>query len=168
MKQTAPAEAISRKYPEWIVFVVTRDAAGKPNIMPAGWAMICSGNPLMVCVAIGHSRYTHKCIEQTGEFVFAWAGENQASLVEYSGSHSGAEENKFEKFSIPTAQPSVINVPLLAEAAANLECKVHQAITTGDHTIFVGEVVAAHVPDPPIRKLDNFAGNYCVALPEKS
>jgi len=59
----------------------------------------------------------------------------------------------------------VVNVPLLAEAAANLECKVHQAVTTGDHTIFVGEVVAAHVPDVPIAKLDNFAGTYAVARP---
>lgn len=165
MKQVTVGEAMGRKYPEWIVLVVARDGQGKANLMPAGWGMICSGNPPMVCVGIGHTRYTHQCIEETGEFVFAWAGEGQADLVEYAGSHTGREVDKFQAFDIPTAPAAVVNVPLLAEAAANLECRVHQAIPTGDHTIFVGEVVAAHVPDEPIAKLDNFAGTYAVARP---
>lgn len=165
MKRVSPGEAMQVKYPEWVVLVVARDGQGKANLMPAGWGMICSGNPPMVCVAIGHSRYTHRCVEETGEFVFAWAGEGQAELVEYAGSHTGAEVDKFQEFAIPTAPAAVVNVPLLAGAAANLECKLSQAVTTGDHTVFVGEVVAAHLPDRPIAKLDNFAGLYAVARP---
>lgn len=165
MKQVTPSEALARKYPEWIVLVVARDAAGKANLMPAGWGMICSGEPLMVCVAVGHTRYTHQCIEQTREFVFAWAGEGQAELVEYAGSHSGRDVDKFQALDIPTAPAAVVNVPLLAEAAANLECRLHHSVSVGDHTIFVGEVVAAHLPDEPIAKLDNFAGNFAVAQP---
>jgi len=57
------------------------------------------------------------------------------------------------------------NVPLLDGAVANLECKVVHEYDSGDHMIFVGEVVAAHVPDEPIRKLDNFAGDFAVAEP---
>jgi len=167
MKRVSPGEAMQAKYPEWIVLVVARDGRGKANLMPAGWGMICSGNPPMVGVAIGHRRYTHRCIEETGEFVFAWAGEGQADLVEYAGSHTGAEVDKFQELAIPTAPPAVVNVPLLAEAAANLECQLRQAIPTGDHTLFVGEVVAAHLPDEPIAKLDNFAGLYAVAQPLK-
>jgi len=165
MRQVAFGEALGCKYPEWIVLVVARDAQGRANLMPAGWAMVCSGSPLMVCVAIGHGRYTHRCIEETGEFVFAWAGEGQAALVEYAGSRTGAEVSKFEQFEIPTAPAAAVAVPLLAEAAANLECRLHQAVPAGDHTIFIGEVVAAHLPDQPIAKLDNFAGNYAVAGP---
>lgn len=153
------------KYPEWIVLVAARDARGKVNLMPAGWGMVCSGMPMMICVAIGHGRYTHKCIEETDEFVFAWAGEGQADLVAYAGSHTGSEVDKFGEFHIPTAPAAIIDVPLLAEAAANLECKVHSAVAAGDHTIFIGEVLAAHLPDEPIAKLDNFAGTYAVALP---
>ncbi len=165
MKQVEPSEAIQRKYPEWVILVVARDASGKPNLMPAGWGMICSGDPHLVCVAIAFERYTHQCIDATGEFVFAWAGETQADLVEYSGSCSGADCSKFEEFSIPTADPSVIGVPLLAEAAANLECTVHDAHRTGDHTIFVGDVVAAHAPEEPIATLLNFGGEFAPATP---
>ena len=168
MRQVNPSEAIARKYPEWIVLVVARDAAGKPNLMPAGWGMICSGSPLMVSVSIGHGRYTHRCIEETKEFVFAWAGEGQAELVAYAGSHTGADVSKFEAFDIPTAPAAVVDAPLLAEAAANLECRLHGTLSTGDHTVFVGEVVAAHLPDGPIAKLDNFNGDYAVAQPRRA
>lgn len=165
MKQVSPNEAIAQKYPEWIILVVARDAAGKPNLMPAGWGMICSGDPKLVCVAIAPERYTHKCIEETGEFVFAWAGESQAGLVSYAGSCSGADVNKFEEFDIPTAEAVAIKVPLLAEAAINLECRVWASYPAGDHTIFVGEVVAAHLPDKPIATLLNFSGKFAPAVP---
>jgi len=165
MKLVSGGQAVAAKYPEWIILVVARDAAGKANLMPAGWGMICSGDPLMVCVAIGHGRYTHECIEQTGEFVFAWAGEGQAELVSYSGSCSGADCDKFAEFKIPTVEPSVVNVPILAEAASCLECRLHASYPAGDHTIFVGEVVAGHVPEEPVRTLMNFKGRFVAAAP---
>jgi len=167
MKQVSPGQAMGVKYPEWIVLVVARDGEGRANLMPAGWGMICSGTPPMVCVAIGHGRYTHKCIEETEEFVFAWAGEGQAELVDYAGSHTGAEVDKFRELDIPTARAAAVDVPLLAGAAANLECKLRHSYPAGDHTIFVGEVVAAHLPEAPIAKLDNFAGTYAVAQPKQ-
>lgn len=165
MKRVEVSQALARKYPEWIILVVARDGQGRPNLMPAGWGMICSGQPPLVAVAIAPERYTHTCIEQTGEFVFAWAGEGQAELVQFAGTRSGAEVRKFEEIDIPTAEPAEINVPLLAEAAANLECRVWAAYPSGDHTIFVGEVVAAHIPEEPRATLLNFAGRFAPAVP---
>jgi len=167
MRRVSPAEAIRSKYPEWIVLVVARDAAGKANVMPAGWAMICSGTPLYVAVAIGHGRYTHECIQATGEFVFAWAGEGQQELVDQTGSSSGRDMDKFAQFDIAWSGPEATQVPLLEGAAANLECRAVHEYPCGDHTIFVGEVLAAHMPDTPVRKLDNFSGSYSVALPDR-
>jgi flavin reductase (DIM6/NTAB) family NADH-FMN oxidoreductase RutF len=150
--------------PEWVVMVVSRDPAGKPNVMPAGWGMHCSGTPHYMAVSIAYSRYTYECIRATGEFVFAWAGEGQAELVEQTGSTSGRDIDKFEDFRIPWSEPEVIAVPLLDGAASNLECKVVHEYESGDHAIFVGEVVASHQPEPPIRRLFNFKRVYMVAV----
>lgn len=163
MKPVSVSEAMSRKSPEWIVMVVSVDTEGVPNVMPAGWAMICSGDPRYVAVSIAYERYTYDCIHNTGEFVFAWAGKGQEQLVADAGTTSGADIDKFTEFSIPHTEAAEVSVPLLEGAAANLECRVAHEYASGDHAIFVGEVVAASVPDRPIPKLENFSGEYRVA-----
>ncbi|MGC9318320.1 MAG: flavin reductase family protein [Armatimonadota bacterium] len=165
MIQVSADEAMGKKYPEWVILVVARDGEGKPNVMPAGWGMVCSGQPRLVCVSVALTRYTHRCIEETGEFVFAWAGEGQAQLVEDTGSTSGREIDKFDEFDIPVAEPAVTGVPLLAGAAINLECSLWKGYPSGDHTIFVGEVVAAHLPEEPVATLLNFGGKFAPAAP---
>ena len=71
------------------MFVTSRDAEGAPDLMPAGWVMICNSNPPMMAVAVGFGRYTHHCLEETGEFVLAWPGVGQEQLIEQTGSTTG-------------------------------------------------------------------------------
>jgi len=41
-------------------------------------------------------------------------------------------------------------------------------MTTGDHTLFAGRIVAAHVADPPVEKIVNFGQErYVVPAPKK-
>lgn len=165
MKQVPLSEAIKLKYPEWVMFVISRDGEGAPDIMPAGWCMICNSNPLMMAVSVGFGRYTHRCIEETGEFVLAWPGVGQEKLIEQTGSTSGRDLNKFEKFGLKELPAEVVGAPLVEGCAIALECAVVSQLDLEDHSIFVGEVVAAHVADPPVDKLENFAGTYAVARP---
>ena len=37
--------------------------------------------------------------------------------------------------------------PLIAEATVNMECRVVDSIRTGDHVIFVGEILTSYVSD---------------------
>jgi flavin reductase (DIM6/NTAB) family NADH-FMN oxidoreductase RutF len=46
----------------------------------------------------------------------------------------------------------VIDSVLLADAVANFECRVVSEMQTGDHVIFVGQVVASHVNEDASRK----------------
>ena len=43
MREVPYGEAISTKYPEWIVMINTVGADGRPDTMPAGWCMIALG-----------------------------------------------------------------------------------------------------------------------------
>ena len=166
LRRVSPAEGIQQKYPEWVVLVTSRDANGRPNVMPAGWCMCTSGDPPMMAISVRPSRYTHDCIEQTGEFTLAWAGQGQADLILYTGSCSGRDVNKFEDGDIPYVDAEEIGAPLIVGCHAYLECKLAEQMTAGDHTIFAGEVVAAHLPDPPVAKVENFNGEFVAALPE--
>lgn len=166
MKQVPISEAIKLKYPEWVMFVISRDGDGKPDLMPAGWCMICNGNPLMMAVSVGFGRYTHRCLEETGEFVLAWPGVGQEQLIDQTGSTSGRDLDKFAESGLQEVKGEVVNAPLLEGCAIALECVVVSQLELEDHSIFVGEVVAAHVADPPVEKLENFAGTYAVAKPK--
>ena len=166
MKKVHFTEAALQKYPEWVMFVTSVDKDGKPNTMPAGWCMFVSGLPRLVCTAVGHTRHTHECIARSKRFVLSWAGAGQEGLIEQTGSTSGRDVDKFEKFHIATHPGGETGVPLIEGCAAHLECKLHSKLSAGDHTIFVGEVVAAWLPDEPVRKLDNFNGTYAVAQPK--
>lgn len=167
MREIPMSEALKLKYPEWVMFVMSRDADGAPDIMPAGWCMICNSNPLMMAVAVGFGRYTHHCLEETGEFVLAWPGEGQEKLIEQTGSVSGRDVNKFEQFGLTELEAKVINAPLVEGCAVALECVVVSQLELEDHSIFVGEVAAAHVSDQPVAKLENFAGTFSVAVPKE-
>ncbi|MEN6301664.1 MAG: flavin reductase family protein [Armatimonadia bacterium] len=166
MREVPVEEAVKLKYPEWVMFVLTRDEDGKPDIMPAGWCMICNSNPLMMAVAVGFGRYTHRTMEETGEFVLAWPGVGQEKLIEQTGSTTGRDINKFEEFGLEEIPTSEVAAPIISGLAVALECEVVSQLELEDHSIFVGQVVAAHVADPPVEKLENFAGTYAVAKPK--
>jgi flavin reductase (DIM6/NTAB) family NADH-FMN oxidoreductase RutF len=52
------------------------------------------------------------------------------------------------------------NVPLIAAAKAQFECRVVERIAAGDHTILLAEVIAMHTPRADAKPLLFFAGQY--------
>ena len=166
MREVPVAEALARKYPEWVLWVITVDTEGRPNVMPAGWVMIANGSPLMFAVAINFGAHTHDCLEQTGEFVLAWPGVGQEHLINQLGGCSGRDLDKFAEYGLQALPATHIAPPLIAGCAAAFECVMVSQVELEDHSLFVGEVMAAHVSDPPVAKLENFAGVYAVARPQ--
>lgn len=156
MIEVSWSEAIRRRFPETVVLVVSCDRNGRPNVMPAGWSMVTSGKPPMLAVSIGLGRHTHKLIEETGEFVLAFPNKEMKDLVEYTGTSSGRDIQKFPAFNIETAEPKLVRPPLIRNAVACFECRVRGRLVTGDHTIFAGEVLVSHTPEEYRHRLYNF------------
>lgn len=165
MKRVPPREAIKRKYPEWIVLVVTIDQQGQVDVMPAGWCMVTSGRPLMLAVSIHPRRHTHKLLSEACEFVISFPAVGQGPAVWYCGSHSGRDVDKITNTDLELLPAAKIKTPLLKGAVANFECRLVKQMDTGDHTIFVGEVVAAHIEEETPGRLVNF-GDFRYALAE--
>lgn len=159
MIEVSWSEAIRRKYPEPVVLVVSCDSEGKPDVMPAGWSMVTSGIPPMLAVSIGHPRYTHKLIEETGEFVLVFPNEEMKSLINFTGSCSGRDVDKFAEYGIETLRSKYVKPPLIKDSVACFECKVKGKLVTGDHTIFAGEVLASHLSEKYKNRLYNFGDN---------
>ena len=167
MMEISWSEAIRRKYPIPVVLVVSCDREGKPDVMPAGWSMVTSGTPPMLAVSIGHGRYTHKLIEETDEFVLVFPSEGMGSLIDYTGSCSGRDVDKFADYGIETLRSRHVRPPLIRDAVACFECKVRGKLVTGDHTIFAGEVVASYISEKYKDRLYNFGNRRFRTILEK-
>ena len=144
MKEISWNEAIELGSPYPYTLVVTIDKKGKADIMGVSWWTVCSWEPPMIAIAIGKPRYTHECIEYCKEFVICFPSEGQEKSAWLCGQVSGRDVDKFEKTGFRQIPAKVVKPPLIEDSTVAYECKVVEKLNTGDHTLYVGKVVAMH------------------------
>jgi len=131
--------------PEATVFVIAYDSVlQRPTGMVAGYNMKCSSNPSMLAVALWVEGYTHKVIHKEKEFVIAVPSLAMEKYIPIFGKLHGNEVDKFAKTSIPNKKAKFVKAPLLEEAYLNFECKLVKEVESGDHILFIGEVLQAY------------------------
>jgi flavin reductase (DIM6/NTAB) family NADH-FMN oxidoreductase RutF len=133
--------------PSSVVLVTCIDKDGNPNIITLGMFMNISIRPLMVCIGVAPERYSHDLIKEQGEFAVNVPTTTIIDQMHECGVKSGRDVNKFASTGLTPIPAQRIRSPLIKECYGHLECRVVQAHTCGDHTLFVGEVVAASVND---------------------
>lgn len=140
--------AFQTRYPEPVAVIVTLDSRQhRANISSQGWFMFASYAPPMVAISIANTHYTCETIRSAGEFVLALPNAKQADAVYFCGMHSGREHDKFKESGFEPLPAEKVKAPLIAGACANFECKVTTSLPAGDHTLFVGEIVASHLAE---------------------
>ncbi|HIP25374.1 MAG TPA: flavin reductase family protein [Archaeoglobus profundus] len=122
-------------------YLIISGTMEKPNVMTADWVVPLSFNPPMLGVAIGHRRYTKKLIDEYKEFVVAVPTIELLKDVWIAGTVSGANVDKSKKMSVTFIPSKKVKVPSIKECQANLECKVVKDVETGDHILYIGEIV---------------------------
>ncbi len=157
MEEMEINSALSLIYPQATVLIVSCDSQGRPNAMAADWHMRTSFNPPLFAVSVGRKRYTHQLLKETGSFSACFPSADMAQETLYCGTHSGREGDKMEDSGLRILPAKTISGHILDGCAVCLECKVVQSVETGDHTVFVGEIVSAHGSEKPL--LMDFGGH---------
>lgn len=114
---------------------------GKDNFMPASWVYPVSVSPPMFAVAIGKARYTHALLKSSGFFTINIPGFDLAEKMEKFGRLSGRDSDKFKAWGVTKEKCEKIPSVAIVETLCTLECKLVKEIETGDHTLFIGELV---------------------------
>jgi len=70
----------------------------------------------------------------------------------FCGRASGRDHDKFREAGLTRLRGRKVKAPAIKECVAHLECKLHSQITTGDHTIFVGEIIEAYADKEVFRQ----------------
>jgi len=121
-------------------FVITSGTGARTNGMTAAWVTRVSHVPPLIAVSVGHSRYTRQIIDDAGAFCVNVLSSSQLEIGKRFGFVSGKNEDKLEGIRHEMGE---LGCPILEGVAAHMECKVIDALDAGDHTVYIGEVIAA-------------------------
>jgi flavin reductase (DIM6/NTAB) family NADH-FMN oxidoreductase RutF len=144
-------------YPKQVI-LVTSQSGGKKNIITLTWHCPLSFKPSLIGISVGKTRFSHSLISDGREFVISIPTEGMMDKVLLIGSKSGKDTDKFSAAGLTPLQGEVVAPPLIKECPVNIECKVVADFDVGDHTLFVGEVVAAHASKSDDRLLFDMGG----------
>jgi len=126
-----------------VVMVSSGSKDGKPNIMTAAWAGTVNSEPPMISVSIRKSRYSHKLISETGEFVVNLVSKSLCKACDYCGVRGGENEDKFKSCSLtPVKGKEMEYAYAIKEAPVSISCVVKSVTELGSHDMFIGEIKA--------------------------
>ena len=123
------------------VTVVTTEDQGEPFGMTVSAFSSLSLAPPLCLICIEKSTRLHELIPKSEKFAVNILAAGQEEISNQFASRSP------DRFSGVAIRSGKLALPLLSDALANIECRLHATLPGGDHTIFVGEVVAADLRD---------------------
>jgi len=144
------------------LYVIGSRAGERRNAMTANWATQVSSDPKLVAVGVEKSAFTHELITEGRVFSVNIVDREDRAVV-----------RKFTKPVEVDAAASTVNgfpfhdgptgAPILDQAVAWIDCRLHSAVDLGGHTLFLGEVVDAGFQKPedtPVLRMEDTRMNY--------
>ena len=102
-------------YPVPAVMVSCADDEGRSDIITIAWTGTVCTNPPMLYISVRPERYSYDIIKKSGEFVVNLTTKGLTKAVDYCGTKSARDVNKWEKMNL-TAEPSdFIKAPIIKE-----------------------------------------------------
>lgn len=130
------------------VALVTARYRDKANVLPVAWAAPVSYDPPRLGIAIAPTHLTYDLIRRSEVFALNFPTRPLAEQVDRAGLLSGRDvDDKLVEIGLTLAEANEIDVPLIEECVAHVECGLVGAYDLGDHVWLVGEVVAATADD---------------------
>ena len=136
----------------------------KANVMTIGWGLIGRlwEKPFFM-VAVRPSRYTYGFIEEAGDFTLNVPKKGMEETLEYCGTVSGRNHNKFKEKGLTLKSARKVKSPIISECIVHYECRtsyksrvsptlpkniMDECYPTGDyHTIYFGEILDTYAED---------------------
>jgi len=132
-------------FPCPVVLVTCVNSTGEPNIITLAWAGTVCSEPPTIGLGIRPSRYSHKLIKNSKEFVVNIPPTKIIRETDYCGVTSGKDVDKFSKTKLTQEPADKVKPPLIRECPVNMECILKNTIPLGAHDLFLGEIVQVHI-----------------------
>ena len=144
-----PVSQVRRFIEPGPIVLVSSAYRGKTNIMTMGWHMIMEFEPSLIGCYIWTANHSFEMIRKSKQCVINVPTADLAAKVVGIGNSSGRDIDKFAEFGLTATPGSHVRAPLIAECYANFECELVDASLIRNYSLFVFEVVKAHVATAP-------------------
>jgi flavin reductase (DIM6/NTAB) family NADH-FMN oxidoreductase RutF len=131
------------------IVLVSSMHKGATNIMTMGWHMIMEFEPSLIGCYIWTENHSFEMIRKTRQCVINVPTEDLAAEAVKIGNSSGRDVDKFAEFGLSPRSGSHVQAPLIEECYANFECRLVDSSLIRKYSLFVFEVVKAHVATSP-------------------
>jgi flavin reductase (DIM6/NTAB) family NADH-FMN oxidoreductase RutF len=107
----------------------------------------CDDPPLLT-ISPRVGMYSYKLLAEVGQFVVNFPTPQMVREMEYCGTHTGVEVDKWKACGFTPIKGTIVDVPLIAECPVNIECVIEQQIRferddgeDGEHELMIGRIV---------------------------
>ena len=126
------------------IYILTATADGVETGMLSSWVQQCSFQPPLVSVAVRREREIVALLGKDARFTLNILESSQTDMIAHFGKGFALADDAFAGLEVTR---DAARGPVLAEALAYLDCRVVDRLSTGDHDLFIGQVLAGALLD---------------------
>lgn len=144
MPHPVPAQlfrSVMGSFPTGVTVITTVSKGGLPVGMTVNAITSVSLDPPQLLICLGKNRYSAEAIKSCGKFAVNFLSNDQKDVASIFASSTE------EKFSTVDYHNGPLGLPLISDSLAIAECEVSSIIDSGDHLIFIGDVVNGNATD---------------------
>ena len=148
-KKNFPLTKVRRFLEPGPVVLVTSAHKGERNVMTLGWHMMLGFSPALVGCFIWDQNHSFSLIRRSRQCVINVPTVDMVETVIAVGNSHGPGTDKFWEFGLTPTPAWKVAAPLIAECYASFECELVDTSMIRKYSLFIFEVVKAHVATSP-------------------
>lgn len=142
MLDEAAKKTLLRKIPHGLYICGVKDGE-ELNGFTASWVMQSSFKPPMIINCVNQTSGSHEMLKKSGVFAISFLDETQKDVAAQFFKPQSRVGNKLADVEFKIGEAT--GCPIITDSLGYVECKVTGALDQGDHTVFLGEVIAAEM-----------------------
>jgi flavin reductase (DIM6/NTAB) family NADH-FMN oxidoreductase RutF len=128
------------KFPSGLYIIGSRHG-DRRNAMTASWVTQVSFEPKLIAVSVEKEALTHELILAGGAYAVNLIARDDRAIVRKFTKPVTVDDAERTLNEFPFSDAPATGMPILDQAVAFVECRVHNAVDVGGSTLFISEVV---------------------------
>jgi flavin reductase (DIM6/NTAB) family NADH-FMN oxidoreductase RutF len=146
------------------IYLIGSRAGEQRNLMTANWVTQVAREPKLLGVSVEREAFTHELIERSQAFAVSIVDRADRTVIRKFVKPAVAADDGATLNGVACGTAPTSGAPVLSSAIGFLDCRLERTIELGSHTLFIGEVVDAHLrsdaADAEVLRMEDTRMNY--------